>query len=385
MKRKNVLEIINLFSSASNFIGNQFTYLREHGYNMHLICCDDPRLQTFAEKQQIKYKPIYLKRDGLSIISDIKALISVCKYIKDNNIDTVIAHQSKARLIGTTAAFLMQVPNRIIFAHGVLYETMHGAKHWMIKTMDKIVAAMAHKVICVSNSVCKVRLKDKINSSSKQFLLNKGTCGGIDTQKLFNPDLFSKETLDSIRKNLALSDKDFVIGFCGRLVKDKGIVELIDAFHLLLRENSEKTIKLMIIGEKEIRDSIPEFTKNIIENNPNIIYTGFINREEIPAYYMQMDVFVLPSYREGFPTVILEANAMGIPCIVSTSTGCIDSIQENITGNFTEISPDSLAKTIKLYLNKEYRDRIAANCRKFIVDNYDHQVVWPHIIDIIEK
>ena len=385
MKRsKNVLEIINLFGSATNFIGGQFSYLREHGYNMHLICSPDPGMEEFAKEQRIKCKGVALNRQ-ISVMQDLRAYFEVCKYIKHNKIDTIIAHQAKARLIAMLAGFTMRVPNRIIFAHGVLYETMHGLKRKIFIFIDKIVAAMAHKVVCVSPSVMKVRLRDHINKPEKQCLLNKGTCGGIDTKVMFNPATYSIQDIYDMKCMLGIHNAEFVLGFCGRIVRDKGIVELIEGFKQLKSTYPDKNIKLLFIGEKEIRDAVPQDTIDIIENDHDIVFTGRVDRSQMPKYYLMMDAFILPSYREGYPTVILEGMSMGVPCIVSRSTGCIDSIVENYNGIYTEISPESIMRQIVLLLDSEFRKKLAANTRSYIVDNYDYSKVWPAVIDVIEK
>lgn len=383
-KGKNILEIINLFGSATNFIGGQFSYLREHGYNMHLICSPDSGMEEFAKEQGIKCKGIVLNRQ-ISVMQDIKAYIEVCKYIKKNDIDTIIAHQAKARLIAMLAGFTMRVPNRIIFAHGVLYETMHGLKRKFFIFVDKIVAALAHKVVCVSPSVMKVRLRDHINTPEKQCLLNKGTCCGIDTQFLFNPSKYDKQEVNTLKSSLGLQNTDFVLGFCGRIVRDKGIIELLEGFKLLKTTYPDKNVKLLFIGVKEVRDAVPQHIIEIIENDPSIIFTGRVEWINMPKYYMMMDCFILPSYREGYPTVILEAMSMGVPCIVSRSTGCIDSIVENYNGIYTDISPESIKNQIKTLLDDEYRKKLKANTRSYVVENFDHTKVWPAVVDVIEK
>ena len=384
MKGKNILEIINLFGSATNFIGDQFSFLREHGYNMHLICSLSEGLREFAQEQGIEYKAIVLNRQ-LSVIDDIIAYVRVCKYIKDKRIDTVIAHQYKARLIGMLAAVTMRVPNRIIFAHGVLYDTMTGLKRRLFILVDKFVASMAHKIVCVSPSVMKARLRDHINKQEKQFLLNKGTCGGIDTKIMFNPASYDYHDISDLREKLGIATDEFVVGFCGRLVRDKGVIELLEGFKRLKEANSDRRIKLLIIGPKETRDTLPKESFEIIDTNQNIVFTGRINRTDMPKHYKLMDVFILPSYREGYPTVILEAMSMGVPCIVSRSTGCIDSIVEGENGVYTDIEPNDIKTQIEKFLDKDYRTHLASNCRDYIVNNYDHSIVWPEIIRIIEK
>ena len=384
MKGHNVLEIINLFGSAKNFIGGQFSYLGKRGYNMHLICSDAQGLDEFANQQGIKYKAIRLERQ-VSVWNDIKAYFTVCKYIKDNKIDTVIAHQYKARLIAMLAASTMRVPNRIIFAHGALYDTMRGFRRKVFILVDRLVAAMAHKVVCVSPSVAKIRLRDNINKAEKQFLLNKGTCGGIDTQVMFNPARHPQKAVDAMKEGLGLKDSDFIVGFCGRLVRDKGVIELIEGFRRLKEAHLQRSLKLLIIGQREVRDAIPQITMDIILNDTDIVFTGYVNREDIAKYYSMMNVFILPSYREGYPTVVLEAMAMGTPCIVSRSTGCIDSIVEGVNGIYTDIDSNSIKENIERFFDNSFRDNLAVNCRSYIVDNYDHNKVWPFVADIIEK
>lgn len=384
MKAHNILEIINLFDSAKNFIGGQFSYLGRHGYNMHLICSDAPGLKEFADIQGIKYKAIRLERQ-LSIWNDIIAYFKICKYIKQNNIDTVIAHQYKARLIAMLAATTMRVPNRIIFAHGVLYETMHGYKRKIFIFVDRLVAYLAHKVVCVSPSVSKIRLKDNINKEEKQSLLNKGTCGGIDTQQMFNPDCYPQEDIALLKNNLGLRNSDFIIGFCGRLVRDKGIEELLKGFKILKEAHPHKAIKMLIIGKREVRNGVSLESMELINSDKDILFTGFVNRDDIAKYYAMMDVFILPSYREGYPTVVLETMAMGIPCIVSKSTGCIDSILEGINGIYTDIEPNSIKTNIEKFFDKTFRNSLAVNCRSYIVESYDYSKVWPSVIEVIEK
>ena len=134
-KPHKVLEIINLASSARNFIGGQFLYLHEHGYDMHLICSPDDKMEEFARINKVKYVPIKIPRT-IKPWTDIKAFIAICQYIHKHRIDTVIPHQAKARLLGTIAAWIWRVPNRIIFAHGAIFETMNCFKRSIVIMVD---------------------------------------------------------------------------------------------------------------------------------------------------------------------------------------------------------------------------------------------------------
>ena len=385
-KSHKVLEIINLPSSARNFIGGQFNYLYEHGYEMHLICSDDAIMADYAKENHIRYFPVSLART-LSPFNDLKAFFKIFRYIKKNKIDTIIAHQAKARLLGTTAAFLAGVPNRIIFAHGILFETLHGTKRKLVILMDKLVAMMSHKTVCVSPSVAKVRLDYNIEKASRQYLLGKGTCGGIDTHRKFNPANLRPVEQQKIKKSLGVHDSDFIVGFCGRLVRDKGIYELVDGFRLFKqRYQNPENIKFMIIGHKEIRDSISQALNETIDNSSDIIHIESVDNAEIFKYFSLFDVMLLPSYREGFGMVTVECGAMGVPAIVSKSTGCIDSIVEGETGIYCDITPESIAEQLDyMYSNPELRKEIGKNARKHIEANYDCSVVWPHVIKVIES
>lgn len=384
-KPHNILQIINLASSARNFIGGQFMYLRQNGYNLHLICSPDTIMDEYAAVNQIKYYPIQLSRT-LSPWSDIKAFVKICKYIRANNIDTVIAHQAKARLLGTMAAYLMRVPNRIIFAHGVLFETLRGLKRRLVILMDKMVAAMAHKTVCVSQSVARMRRVNKIENASQQFFLGAGTCGGIDTQNLFNPDRLVKYEQELLKNKLGIKNGDFIIGFCGRLVRDKGIKELVDAFDLIKQRcANSNNIKLLVIGSGEARDSIGVKLMDCINNRADIIHVDRVEYDDIYRYFALFSVMVLPSYREGFGMVTIECAAMGVPAIVSKSTGCVDSIEENKTGIYCDITADSIAEKIDYMItNPKIRREMGGYARKKTVELYDSSVVWPHVIRVID-
>lgn len=383
---KKILEIINLPTSARNFIGGQFKYLHEHGYEMHLICSEDAEMTAYAKKNNVSYYPVALART-LSPLNDLKAFWKIYCYIKRNKIDTVIAHQAKARLLGTGAAFFAGVPNRIIFAHGVLFETLKGTKRKLVILMDKVVAAMSHKTVCVSPSVVKVRLDYKIEKPSRQYMLGKGTCGGIDTYNEFNPANLNLDEQRKLKDSLGIKDSDFIAGFCGRLVRDKGIFELVEGFKLFKQKHPDaEGAKLMVIGHHEVRDAISQSLNEEIETNPDIIHIESVAHEEISKYFALFDVMVLPSYREGFGMVTIECGAMGVPAIVSKSTGCIDSIVEGETGVYCDITSQSIAEQLDfMYSNPEQREEMGRKARMHTQESYDHSAVWPYVIKVIES
>lgn len=382
---KRILEIINVPGSAQNFIGDQFSYFQENGkYEMHLICSPGSDIENFAKKHKTSFFPVQIDRRP-SPWRDLKALYKIYRYIRKNKIDIVICHQEKSRLLGTVGAWLNRVPVRIIYAHGVLLDTMQGLKRRFFLVEGKLVSRLAHKIVCVSPSVMTRRMEIGMDKPEKQVLIGKGTCNGIDTKNKFNPALYSKSIKSEMRTELGLDDNDFVVGFCGRIVRDKGITELCKAMEILVRRHPEKSIKLLVIGAFEKRDAVPVATAVFLQDSPMVKFTGRVPFEDIQKYYSPMDVIVLPSYREGFGLTTVEAGAMGVPAIVSRSTGCVDSIIENETGVYCDIDPNDIADKIELFFDKKYASEMGIKAREFVKANFEHKDVMQNTLNFINE
>jgi glycosyltransferase involved in cell wall biosynthesis len=224
-----------------------------------------------------------------------------------------------------------------------------------------------------------------MDKPEKQVLIGHGTCNGIDTISKFNSDLVSDDERHAIRQYLEFNDDDFVVGFCGRIVRDKGIIELAKAIEILSQRHPNKSIKLLVIGAFEKRDAVPQATAVFLQESPLVKFTGHVPFDDIQKYYTPMNVLVLPSYREGFGLVTTEAGAMGVPAIVSRSTGCIDSIIENETGVYCDIEPNDIANKIELFFNKEYAKETGKNARQFVRDNFEHKNVMRNTLDFINQ
>lgn len=386
MKKRanNVLVVINLFSSAENFVGGQFRYLTEHGYNMHLICSPDERIESFAKSQGISYKAIPLNRQ-LSPAQDFRSLIQICDYIRTNQIDTVIGHQAKGRLLSTLASLIMRVPNVIIFAHGAIFETSTGLKRWLLLMESRLESILSDKVVCVSTYIRNLRLKYRIDKQKKQVILGAGTCGGIDTITRFNRSNRSYDSIRTLKSKYNIKPDDFVVGFVGRLVRDKGVAELTKAFELLKKRNPQKSLKLMVVGPQEQRDGLPEDILGILKHSPDIIYTGRVSLDDMPLQYCCMDCLVLPSHREGFGFCNIEAQAMGIPVLTSHITGCRDSIVDGFTGLYIDLHPEDIAKKIESLFDEKLRNELGKNGRCWVTENFDHTVIWPFVKQLLDN
>jgi len=378
-----VLEIMPLAYSARAFIGDQLSLFKNNGYEMHLVCTPDKYIYDFVEHEGAIYYPMIIPR-AIKPIRDIANMWRIYRYVRKHKIDVVIGHQSKGILYGMLPSKLGGAKYRIVLAHGVLEDTMTGLKQKVFVIENKLMSSFATHVLCVSRSVMRRRVELGIEKPERQCVLGKGTCNGVDALNKFNPESVPTAVTDSISEKYGLSKDDFVVGFCGRLVRDKGVTELSGAIKLLKERYPEKSIKLFVVGDLEKRDALPEETINFLNESDDVIFTGMVEYSEIQKYYTVMDVFVLPSYREGFPTVVLEASAMTLPLIVSRSTGCIESIIENETGVYCDITPESIADAIMTFVeDREKARRYGLAARQFVLENFEHTKVKLLMLDLL--
>ena len=187
------------------------------------------------------------------------------------------------------AAYVTRVPIRIYFRHGLVYETSTGLKRTLLIYIDRLVSCLATKIVCVSPSVAIQSLKDGLNSPRKQIVLAHGTCNGIDVNR-FNKDNIDHKKIDQLKTQLEILEGDFVIGFTGRLVRDKGIVELVRAFKDFRLEYNNA--KLLLVGMYETRDALPKDVVSAIEKDNSIIHVGYVENTGIEYYYALMDFYL---------------------------------------------------------------------------------------------
>lgn len=380
-KNKKILHVVNIYFVIPYFLGDQLVYFNQRGYKEHIICSPSDEIKEYSISHGFKYAEIPIVRK-ISIKEDLKAIKKIREFIKFYKIDIVNGHTPKGALLGMIAAWLEKVPKRIYFRHGHVFETAKGLKRKILILIDKITARLATKIINVSPSVAEASLREKLNSPKKQIILYKGTCNGISTRK-FNRKNIDIPRLNSLQKALQL-ENSFVIGYTGRLVKDKGIIELVDAFKILQKDYSN--LKLLLVGMLEERDALPTETVEFIKTNPNIIYIGYVSYEMIEYYYALMDIFVLLSYREGFPTSVLEASAMNLPIITTKATGCIDSIIESRTGLFVSHDKKEVALAIEYFIKNEDQKKIFGDeGRKFVEKNFASEIIWNELDNVYNE
>lgn len=374
--KRNILHVVNIYFVIPYFIDGQFRYFGGKGYRMHVVCSPSPYLDGYAKEQGFDYREIPILR-SVNVGQDVRSIRSICRYIKEKNIGIVVGHTPKGALLAMIAAWLCRVPVRIYFRHGLVYQTSHGLKRFILKSVDRLASLLSTKIICVSPSVLDQSVADHLAPRRKQTILANGTCCGIDTNGKFNPANIDRTKLAAMMSKWGIGKDDWVVGYTGRLVRDKGIIELVEAFNKIKSEKTDSHIKLLLVGMFEKRDALPKEEHDAIVDNPNIVWTDFQN-SDMEYFYSMMNVYVLASYREGFPTGVLEAQAMEVPVITTRATGCVDSIHEGETGLFVGHDATQLAEAIsKIYDKKTAISGTKA--RQWVENNFENHIVWKEI------
>ena len=327
-------------------------------------------LVEFASGEGISYKSIPMHRE-ISLLPDLLCLFRFIWLFLKERPYIVHGNTPKASMLSMVSAWLTRRPVRIYMCHGLRYQSTQGVLRFVLMTMEKLSCRCATHVIGVSEGVCKQLVADGLCSDGKAKVIGYGTAGGIDVER------FSMEAIKDIpliRKNMGIPSDDFVFCFVGRIVKDKGIKELVVAFDMLSNEKSN--IHLLLIGvEEKDRDPIDDKTREMIKANKRIYAVG--RQNDVRPWLAASNAFVLPSYREGVGMVLLEASAMGIPCITSDIIGCNNVVKEGINGELV-LPHDSISLYVKMkewVENPERVSMMASSAREFVLQRYEQEFV----------
>jgi glycosyltransferase involved in cell wall biosynthesis len=253
-----------------------------------------------------------------------------------------------------------------------------GKKRKLLNFVEKITYACATKVYPNSNGLRKIIIKEQFCEQEKLKVIGNGSSNGINTS-YFDPKLFSVNDKQTLKTNLGITPEDFVFIFVGRLVGDKGINELIQAFHEIVAETNR--VKLLLIGPFESDlDPLAAETLHEITANESIISVGF--QKDVRPYLAISDCLTFPSYREGFPNVVMQAGAMGLPSIVTNINGCNEIIIDGENGIIIPVkNSNAICEAMKkMVADNHFKEKTRQNARGMIVSRYEQQVVWESIL-----
>jgi len=274
------------------------------------------------------------------------------------------------------AAVMARVPVKIYTIRGLLITERKGWMKSVLLITEHLACYCADKVFCVSFGIREVTIKEKICKKEKITVLQKGSSNGVDTER-FNEEIINEEKKDEFRKKYGLNIRMFVIGFIGRIVKDKGINELLEAWEIIKKEFQDT--HLLLVGPFEDQDAIDEKDKKRIQSDPKVHLTGMIS--DVETAYATMNIVVLPSYREGFANVPLEAASMKIPVVATKIAGCKEAVVDGVTGILVQPKDvKGLYEAIKKLLNdSELRKNMGEKGRERVVRDFQPEKIWENL------
>lgn len=362
--------------SLDLLLKGQLAFLNEY-FNVIAVSGEDYHLLQVIEREKVNTVSISIKRE-ISILHDLISLVKLYLLFKKEQPLIVHSITPKAGLLSMVAAYFAGVPIRIHTFTGLIFPSKTGVMKRLLITMDRILCKFATHIYPEGQGVKTDLLRFKITTKPLKVLAN-GNINGIDLE-YFNSENIPKKTLQELRISLAIEPNDFVFIFIGRLVTDKGINELIAAFSKLSKVKNN--IKLLLVGplEKE-KNPISKETLFEIQHNSKIISTGY--QDEVRDYFALANVLVFPSYREGFPNVVLQAGAMGLPSIVSNINGCNEIIINNYNGIIIPIKNEiTIFDAMQLLLEDEMiYHSLQSNARLSIENRYNQQLVWKALLE----
>jgi glycosyltransferase involved in cell wall biosynthesis len=376
-----LLYIVTPPLAAGWFLRGQLRYMRDAGLDVTVITAPGPSLLETCHAEGATPIPIPMNRE-IAPLQDLVALWRLCRVMRRMRPVITNVGTPKAGLLGGLAAWLMRVPCRIYTLRTLRYETTSGVKRQVLLLCERLACACAHQIICVSESVRQQAVSMGIVQGERAMVLGSGSSHGVDTQR-FAPSVDLLRRAAVLRQRLGFAPEDPVIGFVGRITRDKGIPELLEAFELLRPQFPG--LRLLLVGDYEQGDPIPRASRQKIESDPYIVRSGFVTDTEV--YYQAMNVLALPSRREGFPNVALEAHAACKPVVATRVTGVVDAVGKDGGGALVTVGDSTaLADGLARLLKDSFLAKVMGEAgRARVVREFEQESVWQALLQQYHK
>lgn len=373
---KSYPKLIRITTTAemhTNQLSGQVDFMRQNGFDVLLISSAEETEPRLLQLQPCRHIVVPMTR-RITPFADLAALGKLIRIINKEKPDIVHTESPKAGLLGMLAAKLCGIKIRIHTVAGLPLMVEKGMKRKVLDEVEKLTYAAATNVWPNGPSLRDYILEMKYTRKSKLHIIGKGSSNGIDLQK-FNPSALNFEIMDEVKKSIQYDPSLTYLLFVGRMVYDKGVVELINVFKRLQKDHPN--LRLLLIGYHERSlDPLPAESEYEIDNNKAIFHINWSDKIE---YYMQLsNFFVFGTHREGFPNVLVEAGAMKLPIICSRIVGNIDMVEDNVTGIlFESNNEDSFYKAIQKALsNPEQSKKMATRLYANITSSFDRKIYW---------
>ena len=374
MNKKKVLRITTADISLDRLLKGQLRFLNQF-YEVVGVASDTGLLNGVSEREGIRVLDVPMHRE-ISLWNDLKSLCALYRLFRREKPFIVHTNTPKGSLLSMTAAWAARIHNRIYLVTGLRYQGATGIMRVVLKMMERISCMFATVVIPEGNGVKEILIEDNICKNPAN-VLHHGNINGIDTS-FFSSDVI-KDSKDEIRKQLGIGQDDFVFIFIGRIVRDKGMHELVYAMKRLEGLN----VKLLLIGRFESElDPLEVDDDRFLHDSKNVVFVGWQN--DVRPYLKAADALVFPSYREGFPNVPIQAGAMCLPSIVTDINGCNEIIIDGKNG-FIVPTRDGEAlydKMLWMIDNPDAAAQMGTDSRPLIESRYEQKDVWNALLNV---
>ncbi len=370
---KKIIMIVTVPVVLETWLKGQPGFLSRY-YDVEIITSDSDTIKQIQKYEGVSIKVMDISRQ-INLFKDIKVLVLLYFYLLKSKPFMVYTLTPKAGLLGMISSWIARIPHRIHNIVGLPHLEAIGKRRIVLEITERITYLFSSKLYC--NSLNLKKTIEQMTTKPVNIIAN-GSVNGVDT-RYFN-DVSSIKQKKTVLDKLHLHRDDFIITFVGRIVKDKGINELLSVFDTLCLKH--KSIKLLLIGDyKNESDPISQKSQKTIKYNKSIIYLEF--QEDIREYLAITSLFVLPSYREGLPNVLIEAGSYGIPLIATNINGCDEVIQNNINGVLVDKKNEKqLSVAIERFLlDTVFFDKLKNNIRESIVSRYDQKYFWSKLLE----
>lgn len=360
---------------------DQLNFMSKH-FDLTFVSSNEENQTELIDKggiEGIRVHEIPMKRE-ISLFKDIKSLFSFISYFSKIKPEAVHGNTPKGAFLSMVAAKLVGVRARIYMCHGLRYQGCTGIKRKILVFMERLTCACATHVLCVSDGVRNTLADDGICSAKKSRVIGYGSCNGIN-MSLYDASVYSIEEKDKLRSHYGINKDEFLFIYMGRIVKDKGVNEMIDAFIRYRKENPK--IRLMILGAFEDKlNPVEANTADIIKGNKEgVVYCG--KQSDVKPFLAASQCLLLPSYREGFGLVLMEAGGMGLPVISSDIIGCNNVVDTNENGLLVEPkNANSLYEKMKIMVDdKMLYQNYCRKTRMSIEKRFEQTMLWNRFLE----
>ena len=381
-KAKKICFVATTGKCLALFLLPQANYLADHGWEVTLVASDDARLRLKAAPC-ITYIVMPMRR-GVPLLGVFTNTWRLYRLFRRERFTFVQYFMPNAAFYASIAAKLAGIRYRYYQLGGLRYSASGGVKRALLKLADRLACACSTEVVAVSRGNLELAERDGVFPQGKGIVIGNGGSKGVDL-RLF--DIAEKERYRAeFRAQLGIAPTDIVIGFAGSIRRDKGCGELFEAFIALAKQHSN--IKLLLLGDRDYYRTIPEPLRNAIEALPQAIFVPdfgesapYIPYEEMPRRMAAFDILAFPSYREGLPNVVLEAQALAIPVVVAAVPGSLDAFAPGETGIAVPVrNATALAEALASLIESEQkRQKMGADGRVWVENRFDQATLLEQI------